>query len=76
MAVRNFWVEGTIDGRETGVQGGPRAKDGGMTVFIKQRDGGSITCPVKVECYVDPDGSLITDVYLNGVHIASHQTER
>ena len=31
MAVRNFWIDGSIDGRATDVTGGPRSRDGGMS---------------------------------------------
>jgi hypothetical protein len=51
MAVRNFWLEATIDGRQTDLSGGPRAKDGGfeLTVYVRQR--GSILRAVKVSGY-------------------------
>ena len=38
MAVRNFYVEADIEGRETMLGGGPRNKEGGMTTNIYQRD--------------------------------------
>ena len=47
MAVRNFWVDADIDGRQTGLGGGPMSKDGGMDVTIYQRDGGRKKSPLK-----------------------------
>ena len=69
MAVRNFYVEADIDGRETILGGGPRNKEGGMTVKIFQRIDGGISHPIKIvsrECngeltteIFEPDGKLI-----------------
>ena len=50
MAVRNFWIEADIDGRQTVLAGGPRSKDGGMTITIYQRKDGGITEAVKIRC--------------------------
>ena len=38
--VRNFWLEADVDGRVSTVAGGPRGKDGGITLRIYQRSGG------------------------------------
>lgn len=76
MAVRNFWLEGNIDGRNTVLTGGPKNKEGGMFINIKQRDNGEITCPIKVECSADSEGNLTTTVYHNGVAVCSHSTKR
>lgn len=48
MAVRNWWIEADIDGRKTRLSGGPRAKDGGLDLVIKQRSGGAIVAPVEI----------------------------
>lgn len=48
MAVRNFYVEADIEGRETMLGGGPRNKEGGMTTNIYQRDDGGIVQVLKV----------------------------
>ena len=62
MAVRNFYVEANIDGRETTLGGGPRNKMGEMTVRLYQRDEGEITDALLIECR-ERDGVLITEVY-------------
>lgn len=62
MAVRNFYVEANIDGRQTTLGGGPASKTGEMTVRIYQRDDGAITDALLIECR-EYDGQLITDVY-------------
>ena len=54
MAVRNFWVEADIDGRATELAGGPRNKNGGMTICLYMREDGVIGFEgkpvVKLEC--------------------------
>ena len=76
MAVRNFWIDADIDGRETMLSGGPRRKDGGMSVIIKQRDEGSITTALRISCK-EYDGKLLTQVYdVNHKLLFEHETER
>lgn len=62
MAVRNFYVEANIDGRQTTLGGGPKSKTGEMTVRLYQRDEGVITDALLIECK-ERDGKLITEVY-------------
>jgi hypothetical protein len=40
MATRNWWIEAEIDGRKTKLTGGPRRKDGGFTLTIRQHNHG------------------------------------
>lgn len=76
MAVRNFWIDADIDGRQTELSGGPRAKDGGMSVIIKQRDAGAITTALRISCR-ECDGKLLTEVYdVNHKLLFEHETER
>lgn len=35
--MRNFWIEGEIDGRTTKLTGGPVRKDGGFDLTVYQR---------------------------------------
>lgn len=62
MAVRNFYVEAHIDGRETTLGGGPKNKQGEMCVRIYQRDDGAISEALMIDC-VECDGVLTTNVY-------------
>lgn len=62
MAVRNFYVEANIDGRQTSLGGGPKSKTGEMTVRLYQRNDGAITDALLIECR-EQDGKLITEVY-------------
>lgn len=62
MAVRNFWVDANIDGRQTMLSGGPRSRDGGMNVDIYIRDEGSIASGVKIRCW-EFDGTLKMSVH-------------
>jgi hypothetical protein len=42
MAIRNFYVDGDIDGRSTRLTGGPKGAGGGMSIDFKQRHEGQI----------------------------------
>ena len=59
--VRNFWLEGKIDGRVTKIDGGPRAKDGGFALKIYQRDRGQVTLVGHLWGRVSYDGELILE---------------
>lgn len=63
MATRNFWIDASIDGRQTELSGSPRAKDGGMDVVISQREDGGIKTAVRISCQANGD-TLITCVYV------------
>jgi hypothetical protein len=78
MAVRNFWVDGDVDGRETALSGGPRAKNGGMSIKILQRDNGNIVTAYKIYCGVSPDGKKLTSCVYDGLGnlVQKFETER
>jgi hypothetical protein len=61
-AIRNFYIEAYIDGRKTRLSGGPRTKDGGMSISVLMRDDGGIADAVDIECVATPDGTLTTIV--------------
>ena len=76
MAVRNFYVDADIDGRETILGGGPRNKQGGMTVKIFQRVEGGISHPIKIVC-TERGGELTTEIFdPDGKKIYSFSSER
>lgn len=76
MAVRNFYVEADIDGRETILGGGQRAKEDGMKVCIYQRVDGAISDPIKIIC-TERDGVLTTEIFdPDGKKIYSFSHER
>ena len=77
MVVRNFYVEADIDGRQTTLGGGPKSKDGGMTVLIHQRhDGDVVYHAVKIRC-TERDGKLMTEVFNHeGICVYCFETER
>lgn len=41
MAIRNFWIETNVDGRDTTDASGPKSKDGGFETTISVRHGGA-----------------------------------
>jgi hypothetical protein len=76
MAVRNFWINANIDGRETNLEGGPRAKEDGFTLVIKQRDNGNITIGARVNGYYD-NGELVLEVVdAEGNVVLTNKTKR
>lgn len=46
--VRNWWIEGNIDGKDSALTGGPVSKNGGIDVIIYQRDDGQVTEVVRL----------------------------
>ena len=62
MAVRNFYLSGSVDGRKTEIGSGPRGRDGGMSFTITQREKGNIKEVIKIWCIVEDDGTLTTAV--------------
>jgi len=56
--VRNFWIHAQVDGRRSRVCGGPRRKDGGLSLTLYQRSGGTIVAALQVECLALTDGTL------------------
>ncbi len=60
--VRNFWVAGDVDGRRSRISGGPRARDGGLSLTLYQRKEGGVAVALKVECHSRSDGTLSLEV--------------
>lgn len=56
--VRNFWLEASIDGRDTDLAGGPQSKDGGFEAKVLIRADGDIAHAVTISGSAAPDGSL------------------
>jgi len=63
MAVRNWWIEADIDGRRTELSGGPRAKTGGFTLRIYQRNCGAIMTAARIEGFAKDNGDLILRIH-------------
>lgn len=59
MAVRNFYLKATIDGRKTPLSGGPGTKDGGMWLHVTRRNQGKIEDAISLECFVKTDGETL-----------------
>lgn len=61
--VRNFWIEADIDGRSTTLEGGPRSRDGGISVTLYIRERGEVSDAVTVHGSPSADGrALILNV--------------
>lgn len=56
--VRNFWLSADVDGRKSRITGGPRGRDGGVTLRIYQRSGGEVKAALTVRCHACRDGTL------------------
>jgi hypothetical protein len=60
--VRNFYINAEVDGRRSRISGGPRARDGGMTLTLYQRRSGGVATVLILRCNVEKNGKLVTDV--------------
>ena len=60
--VRNFWIDAQVDGR-TSVATGPAAKDGGISIRIRQRQNGAIIDALRIDGFAMKDGELVLRVY-------------
>lgn len=49
MAVRNFWIKVSVDGRKLPLAGGPRGKDGGFSCIVYQRNKGKVEEACRLE---------------------------
>jgi hypothetical protein len=61
MAIRNFYLQGRIDGKTTEVSGGPASKTGGMYVDLFIRDQGQSRLGIRINC-IEVNGKLILNV--------------
>ena len=61
MAIRNFYLQGRIDGRKAEISGGPASKNGGMYVDLFIRDEGQSRLAIRVNC-IEVKGKLILAV--------------
>lgn len=76
MAIRNFWIEGHVDGRKTEITGGPRSKEDGFSLTIYMRHNGSITEPVTISGRAH-EGKLFLEVKdIEGATVLLHETKR
>jgi hypothetical protein len=58
MAIRNFYIDADIDGRRTGLSGGPASKTGGLSATILVRHEGTILRAVQIWAHAKEDGTL------------------
>jgi hypothetical protein len=58
MAIRNWWATIRCDGREHPHAFGPRAKEGGFSIELKQRDQGGIANALSIRGFVTQKGEL------------------
>jgi len=75
MAMRNFWLEGNIDGRKSPITGGPQSKDGGFRLNVRMRDNGESVVGLRIEGRV-VDHQLILTAYNDEgdeVHISTRR---
>ena len=57
MSMRNFWINTSVDGRNSDLSGGPRSNDGRMSTKLYVNSNGSSTQAVYLGC--DPDGDKL-----------------
>jgi hypothetical protein len=64
--VRNFWIEGKIDGRKPKLPAGPSKKDGGFDLTIYIRKEGDVHEAVTILGRAAPDGDLALRIQRRG----------
>lgn len=64
--VRNFWLDLSVDGKKTDVGTGPRSRDGGFDLTIKQRDDGCVSDAVDIIGRAMSDGRLVLTITRGG----------
>ena len=79
MAVRHFWIEADIEGRQTLLQGGTKRKDGSQTINLYQRSDGSIikAFRIYIHSFRDENGDLALETIIedgNGTQVTSLKT--
>ncbi len=60
--MRNFWFDAVVDGKKSSLSSGPRGKDQGMQLSIRQISKGESLLTVSIRCYKNPDGKLVTRI--------------
>ena len=60
--VRNFWIDADIDGRRNLLAGGPKGKEGGMSLTLYQRSQGSVVAALTLSCLCGSGGELSVEV--------------
>lgn len=76
MAIRNFYLKGRIDWRNTNLSGGPVSKNGGMCVDLFIRNLNTSQLAIRINC-VEVNGKLILNVEDgNGKTIHRIETKR
>ena len=60
--VRNFWIRAAIDGRKSILAGGPRSRDGGMSLTLFQRREGSVATSLEISCRSTTSGLLVVEL--------------
>ena len=76
MAVRNWWVRTSVDGRKTSVEFGPRARDGGFFMSIFQREKGGIGSPLFVRATANGNRLTLELTDSAGHNLFYQETER
>jgi len=75
--IRNFWIKGEVDGRQTPIAIGPKNRLGGFKIQICMRANKGIVDPVEIVGEADEDGWLtLTIVGPGGKEVLRIKTHR
>lgn len=74
MALRPYYVEALIDGRSSSLEGGPRSKDGQMSVYLLMRDKGRKKTAYIVRCLPKDGNKLCIEIEDSNGDVV-HRTE-
>lgn len=79
MNVRPFYVRASIDGRNTALESGPKAKTGGQQIILKQRKNGESVTAFSILSYPENINGvlyLITKVFdCDNKKVAEYKTK-
>ena len=76
VAVRNWWVKVSVDGKKTPIGFGPRAKDGGFSIRIFQREKGGIGSPLFIRAVAVGNRLTLELIDSAGHPLFCQETER
>lgn len=74
--VKNFWIELDIDGKSAPIKAGPRSKDGGFKMVIRQRDRDCSVLGAVISGESRPNGELRLLIKIPGIDALTFITSR
>ena len=74
--IRNFWIEAKVNGYSKEFKFGPKTKEGGFELVIKQRDNNDIVVSALIRGFVDDKGNICLLVEGRNEEVIKIETKR